>query len=371
MEINDFFDALETECNKEKTYSVVKTIEKMGINPQDILKATDVDGGINPRLQKCRDLCKERIGKVLNSRNGPEKFGLLEMMIDGEYSKDMHEFVQEREDERREQEEKQESEKELEKKQKELKKAVYLSLPYSNRWPQENKSETQSSEASHLSTESEQKNWVAQWHEQRTSEEEKRLKVWREKHAKESIGYGIEKNEDKSNSQSIFLENKFDKPDLSPEEQNKILAANLCAETGVASPLLGGTIFAEVVNAVEPIVGGNVGRVAVTHEALLAMKPKDIYEGMLCGRLWVLHSQSMQFMARTTSPEQTNAGVDSNINRATKLMRLYNETQKALETYRRKGEQKVVVQHVNVNSGGQAIVGSKINNQGGRDNDKK
>ncbi len=54
------------------------------------------------------------------------------------------------------------------------------------------------------------------------------------------------------------------------------------------------------------------------------------------------------------TPEQ----VDSFINRSTKLTRLYNETVDTLSRYRRKGEQKVVVQHVNVNQGGQAMVGN-------------
>ena len=50
--------------------------------------------------------------------------------------------------------------------------------------------------------------------------------------------------------------------------------------------------------------------------------------------------------------------VDSCINRSSKLTRLYNETLEALMRYRRKGEQKVIVQHVNVNDGGRAIVGN-------------
>ena len=81
----------------------------------------------------------------------------------------------------------------------------------------------------------------------------------------------------------------------------------------------------------------------------------------------------MEFLIRMTNPKQTTVGVDLNINRSTKLMRLYNETFETLNRYRRKGKQKIVVQHVNVNSGGQAIVGSEIKNQGegARANDKK
>ena len=42
---------------------------------------------------------------------------------------------------------------------------------------------------------------------------------------------------------------------------------------------------------------------------------------------------------------------------AIKLLRLYNETIQAITKYRRGGEQKLVIQHVNVNQGGQAVVG--------------
>ena len=109
---------------------------------------------------------------------------------------------------------------------------------------------------------------------------------------------------------------------------------------------------------------------AIFH-TLKSLNPQDPVEEMLCSRLLVLHHQYMNFMASITTPEQTTAGIDMNVNRSTKLMRLHNETLEALNRYRRKGEQKVTVQHVNVNSGGQAIVGSEFNNQGGGVDGKK
>jgi len=45
-------------------------------------------------------------------------------------------------------------------------------------------------------------------------------------------------------------------------------------------------------------------------------------------------------------------------NLAIKLLRLHNETIETLGRYRRGGEQKVTVQHVNVNEGGKAIIGN-------------
>ena len=53
----------------------------------------------------------------------------------------------------------------------------------------------------------------------------------------------------------------------------------------------------------------------------------------------------------------TVEGVNNNINRLTKLMRTFTAQVEALNKYRSKGQQKITVQHVNVENGGQAIVG--------------
>jgi hypothetical protein len=45
------------------------------------------------------------------------------------------------------------------------------------------------------------------------------------------------------------------------------------------------------------------------------------------------------------------------MNRATKLCRTYTSLVEALTKYRTKGQQKITVQHVNINDGGQAVIG--------------
>jgi hypothetical protein len=45
-------------------------------------------------------------------------------------------------------------------------------------------------------------------------------------------------------------------------------------------------------------------------------------------------------------------------NVANKLARTYTIQMEALQRYRGKGQQKMVIEHVNVNSGGQAIIGN-------------
>jgi hypothetical protein len=68
---------------------------------------------------------------------------------------------------------------------------------------------------------------------------------------------------------------------------------------------------------------------------------------------------ALMFLNRATLPEQTVDGVDRNVVRATRLMRLHLEQIEAMQKLKGKaGQQKVTVEHVHVHEGGQAIVGA-------------
>jgi hypothetical protein len=91
-------------------------------------------------------------------------------------------------------------------------------------------------------------------------------------------------------------------------------------------------------------------------EFLNEMKPQNAIEGMLCAQLALLHFQGIQHLG---GAEKTDwrPHIEFDLNAAIKLLRLQHETLDVLMRYRRKGEQRVIVQHVNVNEGGRAIVG--------------
>ncbi len=55
--------------------------------------------------------------------------------------------------------------------------------------------------------------------------------------------------------------------------------------------------------------------------------------------------------------DQTFAGTEGYVNQATKMLRTFAAQMEALKRYRTGGQQKVIVEHVHVNEGGQAIVG--------------
>jgi len=56
--------------------------------------------------------------------------------------------------------------------------------------------------------------------------------------------------------------------------------------------------------------------------------------------------------------EQTLEGREANLKHATKLLAIYEKQLAALDKHRGKGQQKVTVEHVQVQAGGQAIVGT-------------
>ncbi len=56
-------------------------------------------------------------------------------------------------------------------------------------------------------------------------------------------------------------------------------------------------------------------------------------------------------------PAQTPAGRDTNLKHAVKFMGIFTKQLEALARLRGKGQQKMTVERVNVESGGQAIVG--------------
>lgn len=101
---------------------------------------------------------------------------------------------------------------------------------------------------------------------------------------------------------------------------------------------------------------------------LYDIKPKDTLEGMLTVQMVGVHNLAMNFMGRAALADQAPDGVDMNVDRATKLLRTFTAQIETLNRYRGKGQQKVVVEHVHVNAGGQAIVGTVVG--GGGKNEK-
>ncbi len=92
--------------------------------------------------------------------------------------------------------------------------------------------------------------------------------------------------------------------------------------------------------------------------ALVGIGPKDELEGMMAAQLIAAHNASMECYRRAMLEEQTFEGRRENLSHGGKASRTFATLLEALNRHRGKGQQKVTVEHVTVNAGGQAIVGN-------------
>ena len=106
-------------------------------------------------------------------------------------------------------------------------------------------------------------------------------------------------------------------------------------------------------------LGGGADEEAINFAlaVIASIEPKDELETMLAMQMVAVHLATMTFTRRLAHVETLDQ--QNSAERAlNKLSRTFAMQLEALKRYRTGGEQKVVVQHVNVNEGGQAIVGT-------------
>lgn len=91
--------------------------------------------------------------------------------------------------------------------------------------------------------------------------------------------------------------------------------------------------------------------------ALKGVAPADGMESMLAAQLVATHNTAMDCLRRAQLDGQSFEGRDLNLRHATKLLAAYARQVEAIDRHRGQGQQKITVEHVTVNAGGQAIVG--------------
>lgn len=107
-------------------------------------------------------------------------------------------------------------------------------------------------------------------------------------------------------------------------------------------------------------------RIARALELFESLEPADGAEGMIATQMVGTHFAALECLRRATLPNQTFEGRDMALKHAEKLMALYAKQLATLDKHRGKGQQKVTVEHVHVEAGGQAIVGNVEAGQRGK-----
>ncbi len=93
--------------------------------------------------------------------------------------------------------------------------------------------------------------------------------------------------------------------------------------------------------------------------AIRGIDPQDELQGLLAVQLFASHNLAMTFCRRAVHPEQNSEGTDANVARATQFTKIFLEQVTCLQKLKgQAAQQRVVVEHVTVHQGGQAIVGA-------------
>lgn len=104
----------------------------------------------------------------------------------------------------------------------------------------------------------------------------------------------------------------------------------------------------------------------LAHQALVqGIGPKDEIEALLAVQMAAVHSATMMMAGRLRAERNANIS-ESHERSLNRLTRTFTAQVEALKRHRTRGVQKVIVQHVQVNEGGQAVVAGEVNGGGSR-----
>jgi hypothetical protein len=131
-------------------------------------------------------------------------------------------------------------------------------------------------------------------------------------------------------------------------------------------------ILTTICVAINPIIAKRTGEdnysecFNLIFQSMHDFQPKDATEARLIAQAIAVFQHGMDGLAKAANATQVSHR-DSYINTSTKLFRVHNETIEALNRHRRGGEQRVIVQHqqVNITGQAQAVVGNFHSEGGG------
>jgi hypothetical protein len=134
---------------------------------------------------------------------------------------------------------------------------------------------------------------------------------------------------------------------------------------GTADPDLQGHFLEQMAETFKGTVSSegqdNKAIITATNRAMAILngiQPQNEIEAMLVVQMIGVHNMAMATLGRAMLKNQTFAGRQANADQATKMLRTFAVQMEELKKYRIGGQQKTIVENVNVNEGGQAIVGT-------------
>ena len=133
-----------------------------------------------------------------------------------------------------------------------------------------------------------------------------------------------------------------------------------CKSTGTHSDYVAIRIICQAASAqVWPKPADEADRLVDAAALIREMAPQNATEAMLAAQMIATNDAALMFVHRATLENQSTEGVDANVLRGTRLMRVFIQQIEAMQKLKGKAcQQNLAVGQVNVHQGGQAIVGS-------------
>ena len=103
---------------------------------------------------------------------------------------------------------------------------------------------------------------------------------------------------------------------------------------------------------------------------MMELQPQDAFEGLLISQMVAAQNQVMSCFQHAEKAKFIDHR-EMHLRFADRFMRTFTAQMETLSKYRRGGQQKVIVEHVHVNEGGQAIIGTVEHQGGGRADEKR
>lgn len=153
------------------------------------------------------------------------------------------------------------------------------------------------------------------------------------------------------------VSNDAGKPTVSLEHANhQIATARLCESLGTNSEKFAAEMLTQISKGLG-LQSSEALDLSTVIATLHGLEPRDEVEAMVITQMVVTQKAVMTAMSGFHKAEQM-PNFESYARIANQFMRTFANQMEALKRYRSGGEQRVIVQHVNVNDGGQAVVGA-------------
>lgn len=169
----------------------------------------------------------------------------------------------------------------------------------------------------------------------------------------------------KSPSPDLKVVTAGDATSVAPDHPDSIVATKLLSKAlGTTNPYFVQGLLTQLANAGSKGQKPDQDGINFMLAVVKGIEPKDEIEAMLAAQMAAVHMASMTFARRLAHVE--NLPQQDSAERAfNKLARTFTTQMEALKRYRTGGQQKVTVEHVTVQAGGQAIVGNVSHPGGG------